>query len=255
MQGGRIALAMLAVLAVASAPARQAEAPYLTSQAVPDGLVILPPPPAPGSATAKRDRAVFVATRRLIGSPRWRIATDDADNAPLARYACAMNMRLTPAAAPALAHLIDRIGTRDTVDPVKAHYAVRRPYLGTDAPICEPKTAHLAATGDYPSGHAANGWLEGLVLAELMPAHASQILARARAYGESRAVCGAHSLSAVEAGWMAGAATFAAMQASAGFQRDLELARRELAESESVATRPDPTRCAAEAAALAPRPW
>lgn len=238
-----------------AALAGQADAPYLARQAVPDGIAILPPPPMPGSAAAKLDRTVFAATRKLVGSPRWRIATEDVKNAPLDRYACAMNMQLTPATAPALAHIVDKIGTGDTVDPVKAHYAVPRPYLGTNAPICQPKTAHLAANGDYPSGHAANGWLEGLVLAQLVPDRASRILARARAYGESRAVCGAHSLSAVEAGWMAGSATFAVLQASPDFRRDLNLASRELTSLGRAAARPDATRCAAEAAALAPRQW
>lgn len=249
MQLHLMALAALALLGAASG------APYLTPPTTPDGLAILPPPPRPGSATAKRDRAVFVATRRLVGSERWRIAADDVENAPLDRYACAMDARLTPSMAPALAHLLDGIGTGDTVEPVKVHYAARRPYLGTGAPICQSKTAHLAADGDYPSGHAANGWLEGLVLAELLPDRASPILARARAYGESRAVCGAHSLSAVEAGWMAGSATFAVLQASPQFRRDLDAARGELRSLAGAAPRPDASRCAAEAAVVAKPPW
>lgn len=131
---------------------------------------------------------------------------------------------------------------------VKAHYQARRPYLGTDAPICEAKTAHLAGNGDYPSGHAANGWLEGLILAELVPDRAGPILARARAYGESRAVCGSHSASAVRAGWMAGSAMFAMLNATPAFQHDLAEARAELASTRAIP--PDAARCIAERATL-----
>jgi len=163
-----------------------------------------------------------------------------------------MGMALTPATAPALAHLLDKAGTGALVDPVKRHYQAPRPYLGTDAPICQERTPELAANGDYPSGHAANGWLEGLILARLIPERASAILTRARQYGESRMVCGVHSRSAVEAGWMAGSAMFVTLEgASPAFRRDLKGAANELASIGRSAAKPDPARCAAEGAALA----
>lgn len=245
--------ALLLLVAIAAAP--PPDVPYLIPPAVPDGLRILPPPPAPGSAAVRADHAAFAATRALKGTARWRIATEDVGNQPLDRYACAIGVRLTPAAAPALAHLLDKVGTGAVVDPVKTHYHVRRPYLGTDAPICQARTAALAANGDYPSGHAANGWLEGLILAELVPDRATPILVRARAYGESRVVCGAHSASAVQAGWLAGSATFAALQGSAAFRHDLDAAARDLPSIRARAPKPDPGRCAVDAAVLAKRPY
>ncbi|WP_394646596.1 phosphatase PAP2 family protein [uncultured Sphingomonas sp.] len=229
---------------------------YLTAGDYPDGLVVLAPPPAPGSPTARTDAAIFRETRRLAGTPRWRIATDDVTNTPLARNACALGMRIDARSAPATARLLDRAHAGPLVDPVKRHYQVRRPYLDVPgAPICEPRTAHLAGNGDYPSGHTAAGWLEALILAEAMPTRATAILARGRAYGESRAVCGSHSKSAVEAGYLAGSAVFAALQGSAAFQRDLAAARDELARLRTTAPTPDRATCAAEEEALAVRPW
>lgn len=251
----RRALPLLALLTLAAVAPAQDSGPYLTAEQVPDGVAILPPPPAPGSPAAAADRAIFEATRKLQGTPRWRIATEDLTNDPLDRYACALGMKLDAGSAPALAHLLDRAGTGELVNRVKRQYQVRRPYLDADAAICEPKTDHLASNGDYPSGHAANGWLEGLILAELVPGRATAILARSRAYGESRAVCGSHSASAVQAGWMAGTAMFAVLGASRGFQSDLEAARGELASMGSSASAPDPAQCKAEQAALAERPW
>lgn len=224
---------------------------YLSAQTTPDGIRILPPPPQPGGPVATADRQVFAATRRLQGSPRWQVATSDVDTGTFEHFACALGVTLTAKTAPALARLLDRAGTAGVVDPAKRRYHVSRPYLGTTAPICQAKTTHLAQNGDYPSGHAANGWMEALILAELAPDRATEILARGRAFGESRLICGAHSLSAVEAGWLAGAAATAALHGSAAFRADLEAARDEMTRVRKSAPAPDALACRAEAAALA----
>lgn len=250
----RALLTAAAAFALA-APQASDTAPYLAPEQYPDGMAILPPPPAPDSAAAALDMKIFRDTRALIGSPRWKIATDDVTNNPLARNACAMGMVVDAAHAPALAWLIARAGTGPVVSTVKSAYQTPRPYLREDGPICEAKTAHLAGNGDYPSGHTANGWLEAEILAEVMPDRASAILARGRAYGESRAICGSHSRSAVEAGYLAGASVFAVLQTSASFRKDLDAARAEVARLRATAPHPDAQQCAAERAALAVRPW
>lgn len=238
-----------------AAPAVQDQGPYLTPAQYPDGMAILPPPPAPDSPAAALDLQVFRDTRRLQGSPRWKIATDDVTNDPLRRNACALGLALDAGRAPALARLLDRAGTGPVVGRVKAAYQVPRPYLRVEGPICEPKTAHLAGNGDYPSGHTANGWLEALILAEVAPDRATALLARGRAFGESRAICGSHSKSAVEAGYLAGAAIFAVLHRAPAFQHDLTAARSEVDRLRSTAPRPDPAQCKAEDEVLKVRPW
>lgn len=228
---------------------------YLSAEEMPDGVRILPPPPAAASPRAKADHEVFVATRALEGSPRWKVATSDVDTGPFEHFSCALGAKLTAQSAPALARLLDRAGTAGLVDPVKQYYRVPRPYIGSSAAICQAKAAGLAANGDYPSGHTANGWMEALILAELAPDRATEILARGRAFGESRLICGAHSLSAVEAGWLAGAAATAALHSSAAFRADLEAARDEIVTVRATAPLPDAAACRAEATALATPPY
>ncbi len=223
---------------------------YLSPEATPDGLRVLAPPPPAGGPVARADRDVFVATRRLAGSARWQVAMADVHSEAFDHFACALGVHLNAALAPALARLLDRAGTAGVVDPVKRYYQTLRPYLGSTAPICQPATAELAANGDYPSGHAAGGWMEALILAELAPDRATAILARGRAFGESRLVCGVHSRSAVEAGWLAGAAATAALHAVPAFRADLEVARAELPRARAAAPPADPAICRAEAAAL-----
>lgn len=249
------AIAVAASAILLAAPQASDSGPYLASEQYPDGMVILPPPPAADSPGAALDRQIFRDTRALAGSPRWKIATDDVTNDPLSRNACAMGIVLDAKRAPALARLLALAGTGPVVGKVKAAYQVPRPYLREEGPICEAKTAHLAGNGDYPSGHTANGWLEAQILAEVMPDRATWILARGRAYGESRAICGSHSKSAVEAGYLAGASVFAVLQGSPRFQRDLQAARAELKRLRAEAPRADARQCAAEAEALKVRPW
>ena len=228
---------------------------YLTPDRAPDGVRILPPPPQPGGPQAAADAAVFAATRKAEGGVRWALATSDVETDAFDHYACALGARLTPALAPATARLLDRASTSGVVDAAKQFYRTRRPYLSGSSNICQAKTAHLADNPDYPSGHAAGGWMEALILAELAPDRATDILARGRAFGESRLICGAHSLSAVQAGWMAGAAATAALHGEPAFRQDLEAARAELPKARAAAPPPDPAACRAEAAALAERAY
>jgi len=224
---------------------------YLSAAETPDGLAVLPPPPGKASPLRAADRAVFAQTRRLKGAARWALAADDVESDVFTHFACALGMKLSAEAAPLTARLLDRASTSGVVDPVKAYYRAPRPYLGTRAPICQPRTRHLAENGDYPSGHAAGGWMEALILAELVPDRASEILARGRAYGESRAICGAHSVSAVQAGWLAGAAATAALHGSPEFRAEMDAARAELVRIRSALPVPDAKVCKAERAALA----
>jgi membrane-associated phospholipid phosphatase len=234
--------------------------PYMPASALPDAIRILPQPPADGSAMAVADAAVFRQTRALKGSPRWAMATADVDGslqAMLDHFGCAMGMRLTPADLPATTRLFARMSLTGAlfVQAPKDHYQRRRPYLGTDLPICEPETAHLAADGDYPSGHTAAGWTMALVLAELLPDRATDILARGRAYGESRVICGSHNASAVQAGYLTAASYVAALHGSADYRRDLDAARAELAALHLRAPAPDAGQCAAETRLIADRAW
>lgn len=234
--------------------------PYMAASALPDAVRILPQPPAAGSATATADAAVFRQTRGLKGSPRWAMATADVDGslqAMLDHFSCAMGMLLAPSDLPATTRLFARMSTTGAlfVQAPKDHYQRQRPYLGTGLPICEPETDHLAVDGDYPSGHTTAGWAMALVLAELLPDRATEILARGRAYGESRAICGSHSVSAVQAGYMTAASYVAALHGSADYRRDLDAARAELAALRSHAQPPAAGQCMIETRLIADRAW
>lgn len=237
----------------AGTPAAQGPQYYLSGPAVPDTLRILPPAPQAGDARYEADRQMFLSTRRLEGSPRWALATND-DNGGLylKDLSCALGVELTRQNAPKYFGMFVRIAresTRATNVPKDALKRLR-PFLIDKGATCIDQTGNVKDSYDYPSGHVTFSWSEALVLAELAPDRATQILVRARAFGESRLVCGVHNMSAVEAGRTNGSALVAALHGSAEFRADLEAARKEIAAVRASGPAPDPAQCAKEAELL-----
>ncbi|HEX6998409.1 MAG TPA: phosphatase PAP2 family protein [Gammaproteobacteria bacterium] len=233
---------------------------YLGRDAVPDHRVFMPAPPPDDAPLGVADLAVFRATRALEGSPRWELAARDAEAGPalLADFGCALGVDLSQASTPRLSRLLRRAvaDVSPIIGGAKERYRRKRPFLVEDGPTCVVPSEALAASGSYPSGHSAVGWLYALVLAEVEPEHAAAILARGRAYGESRVVCGVHFVSDVEAGRLASSAVFAALAGNAEFQADVAGAREEIeALREAGAPPPAAARCTVENAAAGERPW
>jgi acid phosphatase (class A) len=260
--GGRRTI-WLAVLGVAlGAGAAPAATPgYLAPGSTPDMIRVLPAPPAPKTKAWEEDDQAFRATRKLEGTARWTMAQNDNRGAPddaLKDFACALGVSLDRSSAPTLHALLGRImsDARPFIDPPKDHYARPRPFVRLKGNICVPRTDYLAKSGSYPSGHSTASWAWGLIFAELAPDRATEILSRARAYSESRVVCGVHYPSDIQNGRLNGSALFAALQTSPEFRADMEKARAEVAAARAAnAAPPDPAVCKVEAEAEATRPW
>ena len=259
----RAALGLMAVVSlVALGAASPPPAPgYLAAGAAPDATRLLPPPPAHGSAYEKADEATFKATRKLEGQPRWTLATSDAAVGPpalLKDFGCALGVDLDASNAPVLSNLLARVSrdARAVIDPPKDLFARKRPFVGGKSHICVTRDASLEASASYPSGHSTVSWATGLILAELAPDRATEVLMRARAYGESRVVCGVHNPSDIEAGRTGASALVATLHGDAAFRADMELARAELAAVRAAGGQaPDAGRCTIENEAAAHRPW
>ena len=220
-----------------------------------DVMAVLPPAPAEDDARAEADRAIFRATRRLVGTSRWTMATNDVkqSSADMMRdFSCAAGVTLTSDAAPATLAMVTRAAV-DTVrrtNAAKEMFKRRRPFLYDEGLLCQP-AAELRSF-DYPSGHATLGWTWATLLAWALPDRATALLARGRAYGESRVVCGVHNASAVEAGRLSATATLDALAGDPAFRRNLAAAHDELARLH-LAPPPSAATCAAEAALVAQR--
>jgi len=240
----------------AATPAVLSTAGYLPRGGAPSSLALVPPPPEPGSAAQARDDAMAKTAVALHGSPRWDLATQDADlSFPNAAgtFSCAMGVRVSEADTPRLYSLMRRTlaDTGLSTYPTKTKYQRARPFTVNGAPICTPAIeAGLRKDGSYPSGHVAVGWGWALILAEVDPEHAEAILARGRAFGHSRVVCNVHWLSDTDEGRVMGAATVARLHGSSEFRADVEAARAEVTAARARGLAPNRD-CAREAVQLA----
>ncbi len=222
---------------------------YLSGAAAPDTMRILPPAPKEGDVRYETDRKMFLGTRKFEGSPRWALALNDDNSSLLVKdMSCALGVELTRDNAPKLMSMIPRIGreaSRATNVP-KDSYKRLRPFLIDKGPTCIDQAGAIKDSFDYPSGHNTYSWAVGLILAELAPERAADILVRARAFGESRLVCGVHNMSAVEAGRTNGSILVAALHGSPEFRADMDVARQELAAARKAGPAPDAAQCAKE---------
>jgi acid phosphatase (class A) len=227
----------------------QAEKSYLKPGAV-DIMAVLPPGPVAGEARYEADRAIFKATRRYVGTPRWEMATNDVrwGNDPMLRnFGCALGVVPTPQQVPHLIKLVAKANNdtgRETNIAKKANKRLR-PFMIDAGKTCQPEE-ELRDSYDYPSGHTTGGWTWALVLADVVPDRASQILARGRAYGESRIVCGAHNASAVDAGRLSATVTMTSVRATLSYKRDLTAAQAEFAALKKSGKAAAPEACDAE---------
>ncbi len=256
---GWLALALAAGCAPVHAPPATSTPVAAVAAAELQTAVLLPAAPRPGSPRYEADRQVFRTTRPLEGSPRWTLAQQDVDYATprlMADFSCAMGVPLEASRLPRLAALVDLTSSaaEASTAPAKKANQRQRPFLIDPGATCQ-STLQLSHSFDYPSGHATRGWAAGLVLAELAPDRATDLLLRARAYGDSRVVCGVHNLSAIEAGAMNGAAVVAVLHASPSFQASLADAKRELEAYRQANTAGAGPQCPAEKALIEATPY
>lgn len=207
---------------------------YLAMEALPDSLKLLTAPPKPGSAADSLDMARAKATIDTQGSPRWELATIDADlHFPAAAriFSCALGVPISQEATPRLYTLLRRTLTDAGLATYRAktHYQRPRPFMRNGQAHCTPNDeAKLREDGSYPSGHTSGGWAWALILSEMAPERRDQLLSRGIEYGNSRSICNVHWSSDVEAGRLIGSATVAQLHADPVFRADLKAASAEI---------------------------
>jgi acid phosphatase (class A) len=253
-----MAVAAAAVLTMGADPAPSKPVPpppppYLVGPMSPDTYKILPPAPLPGTVRYEADRKMFLGTRNLKDSPRWALALND-DNISLLRkdLSCALGVELTDQNAPKFTALMRRVGrdSSNLTNLPKDQFKRLRPFLVDKGPICIDPNGGIANSFDYPSGHVTYSWTVGLILAELAPDRATEILVRSRAFGESRLICGVHNMSAVESGRTNASIVVAALHGQPEFRSDMEAVRKEIAAARKAGPAPDPAVCAKDAELL-----
>jgi len=229
---------------------------YLSQENQLDSKAFVLPAPAADSPRQALDTAWSERMVALRGSERWNLAIRDADlSFPAAAdvFSCALGIAVSEDDTPALYMLLRRTLTDAGLASYSAKnaYQRQRPFMVNGAPTCTPGDEEaLRADGSYPSGHTSIGWAWALILTELSPDRAEALLARGRAFGESRNVCNAHWYTDVLAGRLVGAAAVAKLHTSEEFLTAMDAAESDITRARENGLKPK-IDCALEARALA----
>lgn len=191
----------------------------------PDGIALLPPPPAPASEEEAADlastRAVFYGRTPAEEARAFKDATLSFN---IFERAIGPDFQLDhlPKTAALLKKIKAEIG--EIIDIPKDHWKRMRPYqLDPQLSLRQPEPSP-----SYPSGHSTRGTVYSLVLAELYPEKRQAILAVGREIGWDRVLIAKHYPTDVYAGRVLGRAIVRELRTSPAFQRDLAEAKAEV---------------------------
>ncbi|MEA2114751.1 MAG: phosphatase PAP2 family protein [Thermodesulfobacteriota bacterium] len=232
---------------------------YLPTDALPNSLALIPPPPAAGSTSLAFDEDVSRKSIVLRGSLRWKLAAEDANlmfPQAASTFSCALNVSITEQNTPQIYMLMRRTLTDAGLSTytAKNHYNRPRPFVVNKESTCTPdEEGSLMKDGSYPSGHTAIGWAWALILSEISPEQTDAILARGWAFGQSRIICNVHWQSDVMMGRIMGAAVVAKLHSDPAFRAAIEVAKAELKAVRAKSLQPA-WDCKAEADTLAEYP-
>jgi len=189
---------------------------------------VLSPPPAPASVQAAYEMAELQRLERDRTPAEFARAKHDDEVEDASIFAEAIGPGFDLKTLPATARVMGevRVEEKATANAAKAWFARSRPW------IIDPRLQSCSREDEpkssYPSGHATMGYSMGLVLAQLEPSHAAQIMARASEYAENRLVCGMHFRSDIVAGQALGTLVAAKLMANPAFRQDVGAAAAEL---------------------------
>jgi D-alanyl-D-alanine dipeptidase len=207
---------------------------YFSTEELPDLIKCLPPPPAFDSPEFSYDvvRYQWGKTQRL-DPERAAIARRDAIwsyEALLAEFNVPFGLTLSKTETPEIWKLlVNSMATTDQMRVApKAYYHRLRPFEMYEEHLLSTETeAELSGEGSYPSGHTMRGWLAALLLAEINPARADTLYARAWMYCESRVIEGAHWQSDIDATKVGASIGYSALHTSPEFLAQLGKAQDE----------------------------
>lgn len=201
---------------------------------MPDMMKFLPGPPDSTSVAFMNDVARYYWGKEMRkNAERAAQATRDAVyglETILTEFEEAFGMKISKDETPEIYKvLLDGTATCDSICTIpKQKYKRRRPFMVFNEPTLYPEDEEsLRKNGSYPSGHTLLGWSSALLMSEINPDRATEILARGYRYGENRLVVGAHWQSDTDAARLAASAAYARLHTSDRFLEQMKKAREE----------------------------
>ena len=245
-----LAMAAVAMMTAVNLSAQEEEEvvnAYFTQGEMPDMMVFLPGPPDSTSVAFMNDVARYYWGKEMRNDPeRAAQATRDAVyglETILTEFEEAFGMKVTKEDTPEIYKvLLEGTATCDSIcTRPKREYMRRRPFMVFNEPTLYPEDEPaLRLNGSFPSGHTLLGWSSALLMMEINPDRATEIMARGYRYGENRLVVGAHWQSDTDAARLAASVAYARLHTSERFLEQMRKAREEFQrlKGETVGVRP-----------------
>jgi acid phosphatase (class A) len=190
---------------------------------------MLPTPPANDSWKTLAELAELHRIEQTRTPAQIKHAQEDDAEETIFSFADVMGPKFNKETLPLTALLSSHVKNDEgvNVNPAKNFFKRPRPYHldATLHSVC--KTTTNREDYAYPSGHGTTGYLEALVLVQMVPEKRDAILARADDYAYSREVCGAHYASDEAASKTLAYAMMGVMMVNPQFKAELAAARAE----------------------------
>ena len=207
---------------------------YFTTAEMPDMLQFMPGPPDSTSVAFANDVSRYFWGKEMRKDPeRAAQAKRDAVYGLatiLVEMEEAFGMKVTEQDTPEIYKvLLEGTATCDSICRLpKIRYGRTRPFIRFNEHTLAPELEEeLNPHKSFPSGHTLLGWSSALLMMEINPDRANEILARGYRYGENRVVVGAHWQSDTDAARMAASVAYARLHTSERFLEQMKKAREE----------------------------
>ena len=238
-----VAAAMMAAVSVYAQDEERVVDAYFTTGEMPDMMKFLPGPPDSSSVAFMNDVARYYWGKEMRKDPeRAAEALRDAVyglETILTEFEEAFGMKVSQEETPEIYKvLLEGTATCDSICTIpKRSYMRRRPFMVFNEPTLYPEDDEaLRKNGSYPSGHTLLGWSAALLMMEINPDRATEIMARGYRYGENRLVVGAHWQSDTDAARLAASVAYARLHTSERFLEQMKKARAEFQALQTVPT-------------------
>ncbi|MBQ9137039.1 MAG: phosphatase PAP2 family protein [Alistipes sp.] len=227
-------LMLVAAVAVAQEDYKGANL-YFEPEQMPDMKLFLPGPPAEGSVEFSNDLAIYELGKQIRQQDKEAAAAAQAqsDNrlANLCKqFSAPFGIEISEHNTPQI-YLLLRDGVITCVKSIigpKEHYKRIRPFAyHKEGTLMPDREGMLHQNGSFPSGHTLRGWATALLLMEVNPDNAEQLLSLGYQYGQSRVISGYHWQSDVDASRLVAAAAVAKLHTSPRFIKQMKRAKRE----------------------------
>jgi acid phosphatase (class A) len=220
-------LALVLALAL-TAPGFAADLYLKPSDTVPEKL--LPMPPNDGTDVAKDEIAELHRIQKARTPDELARALYDDEHEDGWYLATVLGPNFNAKTLPVTAALLEqvRLEASAAAKPAKTYFHRLRPWAVDPTIVGCPHPGESQQPTSYPSGHATLGYSAAVVMANVLPDHAVDIMNRASQYGEERLVCGHHFRKDIEAGQTLGTVVGVLLIHDERFAAEMAKAKAEL---------------------------